>query len=90
VAQFGMPAGAFVGRDRGRYTVVSESVVKLDGVATLPGRTLIVRGRMRLASTSVSVPVIGGTGRFARARRNVYATDLGGTRALNVYRLTLP
>jgi hypothetical protein len=91
VAQFGKPAGAFVGNDRGRYTFVSESVVKVDGVATLPGGTLIVRGRLRIVSSnSASVPVVGGTGRFAHARGSVYATDLDRTRALNVYRLTLP
>jgi hypothetical protein len=96
VAQFGKPAGAIVGRDRATYTIVSTSVYRIDGVATLPGGTIVTRGRVRqVASTGAVAPITGGTGRYARARGTITGTSGGGTatgaiRSTNVYRLTLP
>ena len=86
VAQFGKPRGALVGRDRGKVTLLSPTTARLDGVATLPGGTIVIRGRVRGATA----PVTGGTGRFAHARGTLTTRDLSGTRAVNVYTLTLP
>jgi hypothetical protein len=92
VAQFGKPAGAIVGRDRATYTIVSSSAYKIDAVATLPGGTIITRGRVRQVSSGAIAPIVGGTGRYAHARGTITGSSAGGTatRSVNVYRLTLP
>jgi hypothetical protein len=84
VAQFGRARGAIVGSDRGTARLVSATRATVDGVASLPGGTLHFRGRLRS-----TIPVVGGTGRFAGARGTlrVTATSRRDT-ALNVYTLT--
>jgi hypothetical protein len=90
VPQFGRPVGAVVGRDRAIYHFYASTTYLIDGVASFPGGTVFFRGRTSVSSTTGAVPVTGGTGRFARARGTVRVSDLGGTRALNIYRLRLP
>jgi hypothetical protein len=93
VPQFGRARNAVVGSDRGTLTFTSASAVRLDVTATLPGGTLRVRGPQRmLRDGGRRYPVVGGTGRFAGARGTVTVRPLSGTgsRASNVYRLTLP
>jgi len=95
VAQFGKPAGVIVGRDRATYTIVSSSAYSIDAVATLPGGTIVTRGRVReVSSTGVVAPIVGGTGRFAHAHGTITGASAAGTatstRSVNVYRLTLP
>jgi Dirigent-like protein len=91
VAQFGKPKGAVVGSDRATTTLVSAQAVRMQGTVRLPGGTLTIRGRVTGTQRSVTVPVTGGTGRFAGARGTVTAAALpDGRSASNVYRLTLP
>jgi hypothetical protein len=90
VAQFGKPRGALVGRDWATLTVVSPSSYETHGYAVLPGGRILFAGRLPISGSVPALPVTGGTGRFAHARGALLATDLGGSRALNVYRLTLP
>jgi hypothetical protein len=91
VAQFGRPKGAVVGSDRATTTLISAQAVRMQGTVRLPGGTLTIRGRVTLRPGSASVPVTGGTGRFAGARGTVTAAALpDGRSAANVYRITLP
>jgi hypothetical protein len=89
VAQFGRAKGAVVGSDRGTARFVSATEASVTGVATLPGGSLWFRGRIKEGRVEL-VPVVGGSGRFARARGTLAITYLGrpGT-ALNVYTVTL-
>lgn len=92
VAQLGRARGAVVGSDSGTLTLTSPQAGRVDVVVRLVGGTLRVRGRTRVGSGTREVyPVTGGTGRFAGARGTLTVTGLGGdgTRASNVYRLTL-
>jgi Dirigent-like protein len=88
VAQFGKPKGALVGHDRATMAFLSATSYTIDGNASLPGGTLHFHGRVRPYTSAVLVT--GGTGRYANARGTVTATDTGGARSINVYRLTLP
>ena len=88
VAQFGKPKGALVGHDRATSTFISSKAYTIDGYASLPGGRVMFHGRVTRPSSTV--PVTGGTGRFAHARGTVAAEDLGGSRSINIYRLTLP
>ena len=88
VAQFGKPKGALVGRDRAVNTFLSARAYTVTGYAVLPGGRILFRGRVTASGGSVNVT--GGTGRYAHARGTVGGQDLGGTRAINIYRLTLP
>ena len=65
---FGKPRGAVVGRDSEVGTLVSSQALVLTGVARLPGGTLRLKGKQTLNDLAFSIPVVGGTGRFARAR----------------------
>jgi hypothetical protein len=60
-----------------------------EGYAVLPGGSIRFGGRSS-ASSSGTLAVTGGTGRFAHARGSIYDRNLGGATDLNVYRLTLP
>jgi hypothetical protein len=92
VPQFGKPRNSVVGRDRATITLTGPSSGRIDGVTTLPGGTLVVRGAMRLQpGGGIVFPVVRGTGRYAGARGTV--TILGSSdplRAVNVYRLVFP
>jgi hypothetical protein len=90
VAQFGKPKGALVGSDTGTLTVVSATAVHSTGTAVLPGGTIRFAGRASGTSGS-TIPVTGGTGRYAGARGELALgpLDARGARTSNVYRLTL-
>jgi dirigent-like protein len=91
VSQFGKAKGAVVGHDKATLTILSPTALTLDGVATLPGGTIAIRGPVESSSGRVTtIPVKGGTGRYAHARGSVVLTQLDTNRALNVYRLSLP
>jgi hypothetical protein len=88
IAQFGRRKGAVVGRDQARMTLLQDGSVRVTGTATLPGGTIRFAGRIDSTGRSATVPVVGGTGRYERARGVIVITDLDeqGT-ALNVFRL---
>jgi Dirigent-like protein len=87
-AQFGKPKGARVGWDTGRFTFVSAEVARFRGTAHLPGGTLTVKGRVRIANPNGVLTLVGGTGAWAHARGSVTVRDLpGDKRVLNVYRV---
>ena len=91
VPQFGRPKGAVVGRDVGVVTMVASAEGNVKVTATLPEGTIRSSGK-DTGALKESLRVIGGTGRFARARGvvEVQLFDLRSRRALNVYRLQLP
>jgi len=93
VARFGKPQNAIVGSDQATLKIQKPGVETLDGVAKLPGGTIVFRGRVTTGKGgSQIVPVVDGTGRFAGARGTVTISQIGADPrlALNVYRLTLP
>jgi hypothetical protein len=91
VAQFAKPRGAVVGRDSATLRLTGPTSATIDGVATLPGGTLTLRGAMRVTASGLVFPVVRGTGRFAGARGTVTVTALAAEKtALNVYRLVYP
>ena len=85
--QFGKPAGALVGRDRTLVTLIAGKTGRVDGTATLPGGTIRFGGMVRL-DTPPTIPVLGGTGRYAKARGTLVVGD--GDSPLNTYHLRLP
>jgi hypothetical protein len=90
VRQFGRPAGAVVGSDRGTITFTGAHSARYAGTAVLPGGTLELAGRViALTGSRIAIPVAGGTGRYAGALGYVVVGP-GKQRALNVYTLTLP
>ncbi len=89
--QFGKPNGALVGQDRGTVTVRRDKrSADFRGIARLPRGTILVKGKVTLGAAVSTLAVVGGTGRFSRARGTLLITELGGKRAKNVFRLTLP
>jgi hypothetical protein len=87
--QFGKPADAVVGRDEGVLVLTSATAATFSGVATLPGGTIRVRGAVLLRSSPIrSLPVVGGTGRYAHARGTLRFGK--GSTPLNTYHLRLP
>jgi hypothetical protein len=90
VPQFGKPAGAVVGHDRGTATLLSPTSAKAHGVAYLPGGTLTFDGRVKLDRRrgGFTVPVTRGTGAFAGARGTLWVVRVPNpVRTLNVYSL---
>jgi hypothetical protein len=90
VAQFGKPKDARVGTDSGTATFTSPNTVRYVGTTRLPGGTLRIKGNIRaLGGGAIEIPVVGGTGRYAKAK-GVVRVGPGSRQALNVYVLTLP
>jgi hypothetical protein len=89
--QFGKKTGARVGSDSGTMTYTSSGAARFDGVATLPGGTLTLKGRVYATSDrkNMVIPVTGGTGRFKGAT-GVVLVGPGTKKALNTYMLKLP
>jgi len=92
--QFGMAKGVRVGSDRGTLTYTGPRSARFDGIATLPGGTLILRGQVySRREGGMAIPVAGGTGKFKGAR-GVLLVDASSPktpkRALNTYRLIFP
>ena len=90
VKQFGRPKGAVVGHDYEVITLATATTGTLSAKVYLPGGTLRVRGRWTSKTNAETVPVVGGTGRYANARGTSYVRDLSGKRSLNVYHLRIP
>jgi hypothetical protein len=90
VKQFGKKKGAVVGRDSTTTTFTSSHTATIKGTVKLPGGTLILGGELvGLTDGGLSVPVVGGTGRYAKARGTL-TVGAGKSRVLNTYRLVLP
>jgi hypothetical protein len=90
VKQFGKTRGARVGTDQGTIVFTSAHTERYDGVTHLPGGTIRVKGPVKLLlDGAIRIPVVGGTGRFAKAKGMLYVGS-GEEKVLNVYELTLP
>ena len=94
VAQLGLPKGAVVGDEAATFRIVSRTDAAVTVLVNLPGGTLRAEGRSRLGGDQEYV-VIGGRGRFAKARGSVHSAALAtrwgsGDRRLDLYRLKLP
>ena len=88
-AQFGKKTNEQVGTDKGTVTVTGAHTARLDGEAVLPDGTITFSGEMTpVANNSVTVPVVGGTGKYKNAT-GVLVVGSGLTRALNMFRLEL-
>jgi hypothetical protein len=96
--QLGRGAWAQVGTMRFSYTIrrqcaafgpLCDATADFATVSALPGGTLIAGGRaISIAYQTITIPVIGGTGRYAGARGTV--TISPSSRKVSVYRLELP
>jgi hypothetical protein len=89
-AQFGRKKGARVGSDSGTMTFTGPGSARFDGRAVLPGGTLTLRGAVvSVGNRSITIPVVGGTGRFRGAKGHLLVGP-GEKRSPNTYTLTLP
>jgi hypothetical protein len=85
--QFGMDKNATVGSDKGRMTFTSKSTAKMNGVAKLPDGTIVFRGVVTvLPNNTITIPVIGGTGKYANASGTLLVGS-GTKTARNTYTL---
>lgn len=91
VPQWGKPVGAVAGRDQATFTIVDSKLnVAVDGVAFLPGGTLVLRGRMKTdrERRGIVAPVVRGTGRYAGAHGSVLVRNRSNPpRTVNIYTL---
>jgi len=88
--QFGLPSGARVGSDHGRFTYTSTHSASYAGEASLPGGTVTVRGAVLVrADGQLMIPVVGGSGKY-RGATGFVTIGPGKKRALNTYELTMP
>ena len=85
-AQFGRPAGAIVGSDRGTALQLADGSARFTGTAVLPGGTVSISGV--LASPSSTLTVTGGTGTYQGVRGTLVVG--AGDTPLNTYRLIFP
>jgi hypothetical protein len=88
---FGKKAGIPVGWDKGTLQYTSRTATRINGTAHFPGQGSIkYRGRMKeLANGSTTVPIVGGSGKFADAN-GVMTIGPGNREATNVFRFTVP
>lgn len=88
--QFDKPSGARVGTDRVTLTVLGPTSVHVQGTARFPDGTITFTGTGKATSPTgtLTVPVVGGTGRYAHARGTVTAG--GQATNVNSYRFRLP
>jgi hypothetical protein len=87
--QFGKGANEVVGSDEGVMTFTSSNTATLEGVAHLPDGDIHFRGAVTvLANRSLTVPVVGGTGRYQRASGTLLV-GTGSKRSANTYSLLL-
>jgi hypothetical protein len=85
-AQFGRPAGAIVGSDRGTAVQLADGSTRFTGTAVLPGGTVSISGI--LASPGSTLTVTGGTGDYQGVRGTLVVGN--GDTPLNTYRLIFP
>jgi hypothetical protein len=88
-AQFGKKKGAVVGSDHGTMTFTGAHTARFSGTAVLPGGTLRLDGKVVPVTNGLVIPIIAGTGRFAKAKGFVVVGH-GDKTAPNTYVLTLP
>lgn len=91
VTQFGKPRRAVVGSDRAVQRLrLNPRSLTVNGVAKLPGGTLLFRGKVEsYAQGGIVIPVVGGTGRFLGAEGILWVVTVSDpARTLNIYRLT--
>jgi hypothetical protein len=86
---FGVKANKPVGFDQGTLTYTSPSAARLNGLATFPKQgTVKFKGAMKpRADGSNTVPIVNGTGKFARAK-GVLIIGPGDQRSVNTFRFT--
>jgi hypothetical protein len=87
--QFGKNTNERVGTDTGTMTFTSKSTARLDGIANLPDGTISFSGLVTvLADSSITVPVIGGTGKYKNASGTLLV-GAGNKRSPNTYKLVI-
>jgi hypothetical protein len=87
--QFGKKVNERIGTDSGTMTFTSKRTAIMTGVANLPDGTIIFRGDVTvLPNNRISVPVIGGTGKYANASGTLLVGS-GLKRAPNTYTLVI-
>ena len=84
--QFGRPAGAAVGSDRGSARQLADGTMRYTGTAVLPGGTVSISGVLGNAQSRLDVT--GGTGAYQGVRGSVIVGD--GMTPLNTNRLIFP
>jgi hypothetical protein len=89
VRQFDRPKGAGVGTDSYVITAVGRQEVRVDFVTRFPGGTVHAHGEGNAGVRPV-VPIVGGTGRYARATGSIEGQHLANGQKLNIYRLQVP
>ena len=82
VKQLGRAKGAVVGHHYEVQTFTSPTTGTITTLVHLPGE--------RFVPNAGTLPVVGGTGRYAGARGTSYTRDLRPGRSLNVYYLRIP
>jgi hypothetical protein len=80
-----------VGFEAGTQTYTNATDARVRGKTTFPGQgTIRYRGMMKeLRNGMISVPIVGGTGKFAGAK-GVLLIGPGQVESVNTYRLTIP
>jgi hypothetical protein len=87
--QFGKGANARVGVDRWTMTFTGAHSARVAGEAVLPGGRIRFSGPLTAdAVNGLTIPVVGGTGRYAQAS-GVLVVGSGTSSSLNIYRLVL-
>jgi hypothetical protein len=87
--QFGKAAKARVGTDRWTMTFTSAHSARVAGEAVLPDGKIRFAGPLTPGATNgLTIPVVGGTGRYAQAS-GVLVVGSGTSSSLNVYRLVI-
>ncbi len=87
--QFGKNTNERVGSDTGTMTFTSKNTARLDGVASLPDGTISFSGLVTvLADNSITVPVVGGTGKYTNASGTLHV-GAGNKQSPNTYNLVI-
>ena len=73
---------------RGHLPCALARAATFGGIARLPGGTIMVRGRLLLGSGRSTLAVVGGTGRFSKARGTVSVTTVNASKGLGEKRLS--
>lgn len=87
--QFNKGIGSLVGRDYSVLILTGPSTGTVTGVATFPDGTIRFEGSGHVsAGASPPIPIVGGTGKYARARGTLIVG--AGSEPMNTYRIKLP